>query len=347
MPDPLDLTLAQSGALFAICAAVVWFAGARLVYLVDALSDRFALAKSLAGLLFLAFSTSLPEIATTLGAAVQANAELVLNNLFGGIALQTAILATADLWARGAITNYPRKANHALEATLLVLLMALLLATLSMQEPVSFAHVGLGSIAIACIYAGAIWLLRWYDGANDWIPVDLPEEEDGLLRGAASSAHDSSTAVIIWQTALSITLIFAFGLGLVTAAEGIARGSGLGSSFIGVTLLAAATSLPELTTTIAAIRLGAYTMAISNVFGSNLIMVVLVLPADILYLPGPILRGTSATVTLALAFGAAVTAVYIVGLIVRRKPRLGPLGLDSLIVLGLYLLSLVAYFHMR
>ncbi|WP_339106727.1 hypothetical protein [Roseovarius rhodophyticola] len=86
---------------FVASAVVVWVAGARLAYLADALSDRFKLAKSIMGLIVLALATSLPEVATTLSAAVQQAKDLVLNNLFGGIALQTAILAMSDFWARG------------------------------------------------------------------------------------------------------------------------------------------------------------------------------------------------------------------------------------------------------
>lgn len=91
------LQLAANRALFAATAACVWFAGFRLTYAADALSGRLKLAKSMVGLLFLALATSLPEVATTLTAAARDNAGLVLNNLFGGIALQTAILASADI----------------------------------------------------------------------------------------------------------------------------------------------------------------------------------------------------------------------------------------------------------
>ena len=135
-------SLIQSILIFAGCAAVVWFSGARLAYLADALADRFKLAKSLVGLLLLSLATSLPEVATTLTAAIQQSRDLVLNNLFGGIALQTAILAMSDFWARGPITNYPRKANHALEATLLVFLLAVALIVTNLGETVVIVGVG-------------------------------------------------------------------------------------------------------------------------------------------------------------------------------------------------------------
>ena len=172
-----DTSLSSSVLAFLACAGVVWASGARLAYLADTLADRYKLAKSLMGLLFLSLATSLPEVATTLTAAVQQVQDLVLNNLFGGIALQTAILAMTDFWARGPITNYPRKANHALEATLLVFLLAVTLVITSLGETWDFYGVGLGSAFIALAYAGAIWILRRYDGTSDWVPVDLPDPE--------------------------------------------------------------------------------------------------------------------------------------------------------------------------
>ncbi len=338
--------LAQSLAIFVLCTGVVWFSGARLAYLADTLSDRFKLAKSLVGLLMLSLATSLPEVATTLSAAIQQTRDLVLNNLFGGIALQTAILAMSDFWARGPITNYPRKANHALEATLLVLLLATGLIIIQLGEVFVLFNVGFGSVFIAFVYGGAIWLLRRYDDASDWVPVDLPDPEP-LPFPAPSGLRARSNAQLLWQAVAACGLILVFGLLLVVFAERIAVQSGLGASFIGVTLLAAATSLPELTTSITAVRIGAYTMAISNIFGSNLIMLVLVFPADILFRAGPILRDTSPTVSLSLSFGIAVTTIYLIGLIVRRKPKIGTFGLDSILVLLTFVGSLVAYYFAR
>ena len=339
-------SLPGSLVFFLFSAAVVWVAGARLAYLADTLADRFKLAKSLMGLLVLSLATSLPEVATTLTAAVQQARDLVLNNLFGGIALQTAVLAMSDFWARGPITNYPRKANHALEATLLVFLLSVALVVINIGETVVVFGVGLGSLLIALAYGGAIWILRRYDDTSDWVPVDLPDPEP-LPFPAPFGLQSAGNAALIGQAVASSIAILVFGLLLVVFAERIATQSGLGTGFVGVTLLAAATSLPELTTSITAVRIGAYTMAISNIFGSNLIMLVLVFPADILFRSGPILQDTSRTVSLALAFGIVVTAIYLTGMIIRRKPKIGAVGLDSILVLVTFLISLSAYFYAR
>lgn len=343
-----SLPLSGNLVLFAISALGVWFAGTRLTYLVDALSDRLNLAKSLMGLLVLSLATSLPEVATTLSAAVQQARDLVLNNLFGGIALQTAILAMADGWARGAITNYPSKANHALEATLLVMLLAFVLVIMALDEPVALGWVGFGSLGVGVAYAGTIFLLRRYDAASDWVPVDIPDPSPEAVPTVFRPTDRAlTTPMLVLQSVIASLVILGCGLMLVHSAEAIAVQTGLGPSFIGVTLLAGATSLPELSTSITAVRMGAYTMAISNIFGSNLIMLVLVLPADVLFFEGPILRDASVTATLAIGFGILVTSIYLTGLIVRRKPRVGTFGTDSVLVICVFFLSTLAYYIAR
>jgi len=338
--------MAVNFALFFLAAAGVWFAGSRLALYADAISDRTGIGKAFIGLVFLATATELPEIATTFTAAIKGNAPLVLNNMFGGIALQTVILAVVDgLFVRGALTFYPRKPTHALEAALLIVLLTFLLAICIVGERSVAFNVGMGTLSLAAAYVAFIWILRLYDEQGDWLPVELPEDSDDSPDVVHNEQRDDiSTNSLVAQSALASLAILICGVILVHSAEVIAVQSGLQSSFIGVTLLAAATSLPELSTTIAAARLGAFTMAISNIFGSNLIMVVLLLPADMLYRDGPILQATGKPEYLALVSGILVTAIYVVGLLVRRKPQIFGMGVDSAFVLAVYVLSLIAFY---
>ncbi len=349
MTDFETLPLGINLCLFAACAAGVWIAGTRLTISLDEISERKRLAKGLVGLIFLAGATELPEIVTTLNAAVQGNAKLVLGNMYGGIALQTTILAVVDgLFVRAALTSYPRKPTNALEASLLILLLGLVLALTTFGEPLAIAHVGAGTILLAAAYAGSIYLLRNYDARTDWVPVDLPDIPASRSDPeAASKAPGVSLNTLYLRTAACCFAILCLGTLIVWLAEALAVQTGLGDNFVGATLLAGATSLPELSTTITAARLGAYTMAISNIFGSNLIMIVLLLPADIVYTPGPILAQAGPSAQFAIVSGILVTAVYVVGLLVRRKPRFFGIGLDSILVLALYGLCLAGLYQLR
>ena len=86
-------------------AALIWVAGTRLADYADVFSERTHLSDAFLGLILLGVATSLPEVATTLTASLIGNAQLVSANLFGGVALQIAVLAIIDLIAlRGALT---------------------------------------------------------------------------------------------------------------------------------------------------------------------------------------------------------------------------------------------------
>ena len=293
-------TLPVSLLLFAVAAAGVWFAGSRLVVYADEISDRLRIGRALMGLVFLAAATSLPEIVTTGIAAASNAASLALGNLFGGITLQFAILAVADGVARGAaITSYPRKTTAIVEGVAMSFLLALVFAVLTVGEFAIFGHLGLGATLLGIVYLATIALLRVHDQNDPWTPVSVPEAgQVETERAFVSSFPDIATAQLQLRFAALAAIIFVAGALTVEMAERIALQTGLGSGFVGVTLLAAVTSLPELSTTIAAVRIGAYTMAISNIFGSNLLMLALVLPADMLFSgrtdPGPIWSRSSA-----------------------------------------------------
>jgi len=103
--------------------------------------------------------------------------------------------------------------------------------------------------------------------------------------------------------------------------------------------------LPEVSTTLAAVRIGAYSMAISNIFGSNLLMVALVLPADLAYSGGPILGVMDQTAAFALVSGVLVTAIYLAGLLLRSKRQILGMGIDSALVLLVYAMTLGVFYH--
>jgi cation:H+ antiporter len=330
--------------LFIFTAGVVWFSGTQLVVQADELAERYGLTRQFVGFIFLAAVTSLPELVTTLTGSLSNNAPLVLGNLFGGITFQTALLAIADLFfVRYALTSWPRKPTHALEAIILIVLLNVLLFVSLAGEVELFWGIGLGAIAISLAYPVAVYLLRKSDERIAWVPVDVPGQKDGYLIGV-NRLKGTATRQIIVSAAISSVLILIAGYFTADRAAIIAEQTGLGSSFIGLTLLAAATSTPELSTTIAAVRMGAYTMAISNVFGSNLIMLLLILPADVFYRGGTILSEIDKNAQLAIVTGMLVTAIYAAGIIIRRTPRFLGAGVDSWLVLLVYFAGIfIAY----
>lgn len=344
-----ELTLAANIALFVMATGLVWFAGTRMVVYGDEMAERFNIERAFIGLVFLAVATSLPEIVTSITAAATGNAPLVLGNLFGGFVMQTAILAVADIFfVHRALTSWPRKPTHALEAIFLIIFLNVLLIVTMMGEIAIFPTLGLGGLILFIGYPLSIWILKRYDLRSTWTPIDIPDETEHKGAIVGGRAFEKwSTQKLAWHASLAAGLILIAGYLTADRAGIIAEQTGLSASFVGVALLAAATSTPELSTTIAAARIGAYTMAISNIFGSNLIMLALIFPADIAYRNGPILAQVDDVAQLSLVAGVIVTAIYIAGLLIRRTPRMFGAGVDSILVLAIYVGSLFTLYQIQ
>lgn len=343
--DPTTL-LALNFFAFALATSAVWIAGTRLVVYGDEIAERFRLARAFVGLILLATITSLPEVVTTLTAASAGNASLALGNLFGGITMQTAILAGVDLFiVHHALTSWPRKPTHALEASFLIMFLTVLLGLSMFGEQELLWGIGVGGTALCLGYPATIAILRRYDERTSWAPIDLPDAaHKEIILMAKQPLKNMKSSTLMMRVVISALIILVAGYFTADRADAIAELSGLGGSFIGIALLAAATSTPELSTTIAAARMGAYTLAISNIFGSNLIMVALILPADIAYREGAILSEVTQADQLSILGGILVTAIYVTGLLIRRTPKLFGAGVDSIAVLAVYAASLYAVF---
>lgn len=335
--------------IFSISAFAVWRAGKQLALSAEEISDRHHLGKEMMGLVFLAAATELPEIVTTMFAAIESQAALLLNNMFGGIALQTAILAIADMAAmQVAITRFPRNPSPILEGVLLILMLTLLQGFILIGDIAIFGRVGVGSVLLALFYVGIIQLLRQHNTTAGWLPIELPTAPTTEnIKSLLVTVSKENNRQLYQRFAISSLTILLFGVALVYSAEKLATQTGLGTSFIGATLLAGATSLPELSTTVMAVRLHSYSMAISNIFGSNLIMLLLILPADLVYAKGPLLQQADASASFAVLCGIVVTAIYVVGLILRGSRRIFGMGYDSAAVLAIYACSLGVLYALR
>lgn len=349
IPALAQLPVTLSFAVFIAAAIGIWLAGTRLAIYADAIAARKRIGQAFMGLIFVAAATSLPELVTTLYGAHVGEAQLVLGNMFGGITMQTAILAVVDLFIVSyALTSYPSGPTSALEATLLIALLAMLLGLHAVGEFALPFGVGLGTVILGFAYIGIVMMLRHYDGVQSWIPVEsidaaLPRKIDEA--SSVEGIDGKGTAGLIVGFALMGAAILMCGLALIATSAAIAEQTGLGSSFIGMTLLATATSLPEVSTTISAVRIGAYSMAISNIFGSNLLMVVMVLPADLAYHGAPILGAMDKGTAFAIISGILVTAIYLAGLIIRSRRTFLRMGIDSALVLLIYAVTLAVFYH--
>jgi len=333
--------------LFCLAAAAVWYAGSQLTKCVDAIGDRRALSKAFLGFLVLATATQLPEVVTNSTAALIGEAELLLNSMFGGVSMQTAVLIVADAAAgRYALSYLSRSPATLLQAALLLVLLTLILAVAMTRDVPLPGAAGLLPIALFAAYLASIGLIWKLQQGRTWQASDPPPAVDETPDRPNDRAQSSMQALILRSLAATVFILVA-GVLLVLSAQAIADQSGLGSSFIGVTLLATATSLPEASTTVTAVRLRQYGMAIADIFGSNMIMIALLLPSDLLFRQGILLNSADASARFALVLGILLTALYATGLVVRHPKACLRLGIDSWAVLIAYISGVVILYGLR
>lgn len=350
MPDFQAYPIWLNLSLLALAAGIVVLVGTRLSAYADAIADRTGLGQAVVGTLLLATATSLPEIATVTTTAAIGSAPLAVNNLLGGIALQTTILVLADLIGRrDALTYFAARATLLLQGIWLIVMLAVVLVGTIIGERGSLFQIGLGSMLAFGAYVVGIYLLNRYREHEGWQPLGSPEDTAGGAPGSSQRRYgqDRSTTWLFGAFAIGGLAILITGTTVGRVSDALASQTSLGGSFIGATLVAATTSLPEISTTLSAVRLGAYQLAISNIFGGNMLLVALLFLADIFYRQGPILGIADQSVTLTVAAGILMTAAYLIGMVERRDRTVLRMGFDSAAVLIIYLVTLGGLYLLR
>lgn len=328
--------------LFALTALGVWWSGSKLSAYVDLVAERTGLGRAFAGAILLGGATSLPEVATTLTASLSGAATLAGTNLIGGIALQIVILAVLDavLLRRKALTFFSPKPALLMQAAMLIQLLAWIVAAISCGELYQWGHVGLWPVLLFLTYLVAIWVIYRYEGQSRWEPAgelgEPPESARDLKDAHDRKYADSSLIQVGGYFLIAAVAVLVFGFLVARSGEALAVQTGLGQGLVGATLVALATSLPEVSTTWSAIRFGAYSMATANILGTNCLSIALFLPADLAYREGPIIDALGADSSFLAAIGIMTTSVYLWGILERRDRTVFGMGIDSAVVLVLY-----------
>lgn len=329
--------------IFAIAAAAVWFAGTRLAQLADDIAKRTGLGHALIGMLLLGGITSLPEIAVAVSAGLTGNAALGVNNMFGGVALQVVIIAIGDaMLRRRALSFVVASPSVLLQGVFCCALLCAVIGAIATGDR-AIAGVGVWSTAIFFSTVGLIWLVAKFREDQALAPTNpadiehIPEDRE----------EPRQLSHAIFSTFLVALVIVAAGYALTLTGEALAEQTGLGSSFVGAIFVALATSLPEISTVYAAVRLRRYVMAFSDIFGTNMIDIALIFIIDLTYSGPPVLNEVGAFSTFAAALAALVTLVYVAGLIERKDAAAAGLGIDSWIVVALYAGGVAALYGLK
>jgi len=331
--------LAANAAIFAVAAAFVWLAGTRLAVYVDGIATATGTGQAFIGMLLLGGITSLPEIATVTSASWTGSASLAVNNLLGSAAANVLLLAVADaVLGHDALTSVVAKPSTLLQGTLGMMLLGMVAAAVVAGDILVFG-VGAWSAALLAACIGALWLSSDYESRHVWtaatrdgVDKDEPETPEQPLRTLAL------------KTAAAAAVILVAGFFLAQTGDAIAKQSGLGAGLVGLVLMAFATSLPEISSIVSALRLHRYEMAVGDIFGTNLFNIALLFIADLSYGGGPVLSEAGAFEAVAGLLALLLTGVFVLGLLERRDRTVLRMGYDSLAALVLYAAGLAVLY---
>jgi cation:H+ antiporter len=308
---------------FVLSALVIVVAAYFLAKYGDVIAIRTGLGGMFIGILLMAGATSLPELLTSMEAVRQNTPNIAAGNLLGSNGFNMLLLAVLDLLHRSQRILRKAAMRHALTGSLAILMIGLSLFFITAEIEVKIGWVGMDSIIIIAAYVFALRLISGDQEkgkpAEKYIPEGTPKLWIGLLGFAAAAG------VLIFITPI-----------MVGASNDIAEITGLGTTFVGTTLVALVTSLPEMVTTIAAIRIGASDMAIGNLFGSNMFNMFALGLTDLFYTQGRFLASIDPAFMLVGLFGLLMTAIGLVGNLAKLEKRFWFIEIDSLLLFILY-----------
>jgi cation:H+ antiporter len=339
--------------IFAGAAAAIWVAGIQLSDQTDVLSTRLHLGSALGGLILLALATNLPEIAIVASAAVGGQVEVAVGNILGGIAIQTVVLVVLDAFGVGPgkpLTYRAASLVLVLEGLAVVAVLALVIAGTQLPADLIVWRVTPEAVVIALAWLVSLLLIQRAGRSLPWHESgEAPDNQQPKRGHSQKTAEQAATqrgvstakAAAIFGVSALVTLVA--GVVLERSGDAIAEHIGLSGVLFGATILAAATSLPEVSTGLTSVRQGDYQLAMSDIFGGNAFLPALFLVAVLLSGKAVLPEAHDTDIYLT-AVGIVLTGVYIVGLLFRPARRVARMGLDSLVVLVLYALAVGGLF---
>jgi cation:H+ antiporter len=311
-------------AQFVFSAVVIVIAAIQLAKYGDVIALRTRLGGMFVGLLLIAGATSLPEVLTTISSLSQGVPNLAAGNLLGSNMFNMLLLAVLDLLHYKHRLLRRAALKHALSGSLTIFMIAAVIFFVMADLPAQVGWVGVDSLVLILIYIVAVRLIQENSSSSgSSLEPDLPPGLPSLRHALIGFGIATGALVVISPL-------------LVSSSVQIAELTGLGTTFVGTTLVAVVTSLPELVTTIAAARLGADDMAIGNLFGSNMFNMFALGLTDVFYLDGRFLSVIDPAFLLVGMLGLIMTGMGLIGNLARLERRFFFVEFDALALIMVY-----------
>lgn len=307
---------------FAASAVIILLAAHFLAGSADTVAERTGLGRSFVGVVMLATATSLPELATGISAISLLDApDLAIGDAFGSNLFNLLIIGLADLyWQNGPVLNAVARTS-VLVAALgagLIALATLAIFIYSLTDATADWILSPLTIVLFLGFVAAMYLIYRHDRQSQQSQSpgeSQPQSEPDRSRPSLTRA------LLIY--AVSAAAVVAAAVWLANVGEQIAETMHWEESFVGTQFLAISTSLPEIGTSLAALRLGAPDLAITNVLGSNVFnMGIVLFFDDLAFTDGAVWSAVSTVHVLSGLIAVLMTMVVIAGIMTRPRPRI-------------------------
>ncbi|RZS87309.1 cation:H+ antiporter [Motilibacter rhizosphaerae] len=336
--------------IFLACAAAIWGAGIKLSDTTDVLSERLHLGSALGGVVLLAIATNLPELAITASAALAHQLDVAVGNILGGIAAQTVVLVILDaagVRPRKPLTYLAASLTLLLEGALVVALLLVVVASTQLPKDLIAARLTPGAVLIAVLWGVGLFLVRkagqglpWHEGGAAPDSQQQPQGHSQTTKEGTATKQGQRTGTVATVFVVAAVVTLVAGVLIERSGEELFGRWGMSGVLFGATVLAAATSLPEISTGLTSTRMGDYKLAVSDIFGGNAFLPVLFLVATVLS-GSSVLPDAHRSDIYLTALGGLLTVAYMTGLVFRPRKQYARMGPDSIAVLVLYVLGIV------
>lgn len=312
---PLILVAA---AFFAVGLVLIIKGGDWFVDSASWFAEATGIPKFVVGATVVSFATTLPELLVSVRAAMNGSAGLAIGNAVGSVTANTTLIMGVSLVAIAGVVS--RKEFAFKGGLLLAAVVGLTLLSLGDSLPTWSAFI-LWAIFIVFMVSN---LLEGKKGAagekiDTYDKKEIPSKLLFFVIGTASIVFGAEF--------------------LVSSGKTIASGIGISETIIGFTVIALGTSLPELVTTLTAIRKKENSLSVGNIIGANIIDTTLILPlcAVINGTPLPVER-----INLVFDFPVCIAAcaVAIIPTVIEGRFKKWQ-GWALLSIYGLYLMLLI------
>lgn len=325
---------------FIASAAVIIYSGSKLSYYGDKIADLTGMGKAWVGLILMASVTSLPELITGISSVAIVKApDLAAGDIFGSCVFNLLILSVLDARIKKPLFSMV-KSSHIVAAIFGIILLTVAgMAIFLSHEIPSVLWISSFTFLLFGIYLIAVWGIFKYEHAA------LIESPPVIETHSASRSADLKKA--IGGYAINALIVIGAAVFLPYFGEHIASHTGLGNSFFGTLFIAAATSLPELVVSLAALRMGSLDIAVGNLLGSNVFNMFILGIDDVFYREGSLFKDISPSHLLSVFVTIIMTAVVGLGLLFKpKKKQVWHFSIDTFIIILLYL-ALIIYLFIK